>query len=403
MAETPECALRAARAVQVGARYVLTVLYTRVRRVDLVAYLEGAEAVPFVYPGAEWIEDTSGCSRSQVYDHLKALEKIGAAVPARLDVDGKNRKGWILPLRDHPVSSDRPATSAVGSVGGQDEVGGRECVRPSGKTVRPTGRPTARKSDPPDREVRPSGPESPAERTDSSGPPDQNRCSNRDQNRIFNKEPAGQLLEDSIARDPRPPRAMAVRPYPTTSDGQPVGGASPARALLVRLTELFVADDEGRRCSPAVPRHLQLAEQVLHVEGPSDELATIAAERLQRVLAVVADFADLCRASPKHARWWGPNMLSTVPSKPGRQAAWDVVVAEVDKWRAEQKQRRIDQEVAQAQAAKARAEAEAQARAEAGIAELTAAELQARRVPVDTHALLRERGWMAKGGAPTGR
>ncbi|MBL9102150.1 MAG: hypothetical protein JNL82_14395 [Myxococcales bacterium] len=402
MAEPPDCAFRAARAVVVGARYVLSILYTRVRRVDLVAYLDGEGPAPFVYPGAEWIEDTSGCSRSQVYEHLKALEKIGAAIPGRREVDGKTRKGWILPLRDHPVSSDSPATGAGGSVGGQDEVDGEhEEVRPSGKKVRPAGRPAERKSAGADPPVRPSGPENPAERTNLSGRPEQNRFLNREENQLINKRPAGQVLVDPIARETPPPRAVATRPHPSGPDGQPVGGASSARSLIVRLTELFVADDEGRRFSPAIPRHLQLAEQLLHVEGLPDELEVLARERLQRVLGVVADFADLCRSSPKHARWWGPNMLSTVPSKPGKQPAWDVVVAEVDRWRAEQRQRRIDQEVVQAQASKAREEAEASAREAARAAALSPLELQASRVPVDTHSLLRERGWMAPEGGPT--
>lgn len=349
MAETPECAYRAARSVAVGARHVLTVLYTRARRDVVVAYLEDLGPAPFVWPGKEWIEDMSGCSRSQVYEHLKALEQLGAAIPGQQKIDGKVRKGWVLPLRDgvQPVPLDSSEgrqlhDSEAGPPGGVEHARAEvkpEVVRPAGQTdpedVRPAGNPADRKSGPPDKTVRPAGSENPAGRTNSSGPPDQNRKGTGERTgRGTDVDDVTNSTERRASPADRTPRAVARRPYPDAPDGQPVGGASAARALLVELAHLHRPADAGRCFTPSNRRHLELAELLLAVSpGPGDDAGAVANERVQLVLGYVRDFAELIRDDPKQAQFWRPGMLAMTPG-PGRSlSAWDMLVNEVDAWR----------------------------------------------------------------------
>lgn len=349
MAETPECAYLAARAAPVGARLILTLLYTRVRRAVLVEHLEGTGPVPFVWPGKDWLERLSGCSRTQVYDHLKALEQLGVAVSSQQHRDGKVRKGWCLPLREESSEGRQQHDSDADL-----EVDAAQPPDLEASKIRPSGNPAERKSGPPDPKVRPSGQENPAERTKSSGPPDHNREENREKNREENRAPAAAAPRALSLVEPPPQRVVARRPHPHGPDGQPVGGDSNARVLVVELAMLFRPTEEGRCFTPANPRHLQLAEQLLHVAaGPDDDPRVLANERLQFVLAYVRDYAAVCQGDPKEAKWWGPGMLTTVPREAGMKPRWDVLMGVVDEWRQERRRQHAD-----ASALRERAEAE---------------------------------------------
>ena len=375
MAETPECAYRAARAVAVGARHVLTVLYTRARRDVVVAYLEGFGPAPFVWPGKDWIEEMSGCSRSQVYDHLKALEQLGAAIPGQQKIDGKLRKGWVLPLRDgvQPVPADssegrQQHDSEAGPTGGSAHATADEqpeVVRPAGQIdppdVRPAGNPADRKSGPPDKTVRPAGSENPARRTNSSGPPDQNRKGTGEGTgrRTDVVDDVPNSTERRASPADRTPRVVARRPMPDAPDGQPVGGASAARVLLLELTRLYCPDDEGRRFVVANRRHLELAEQLLAVApGPGDDPGVLANERLQRVLGYVRDFAELVRADRKQEVFWRPTMLGTTPAAGKTISAWEMLCADVDAWRRRRRDERDAAAAVQVRRERDREEAE---------------------------------------------
>lgn len=328
MAETPECAYRAAHVVLAGARLLLTLLYTRARRDVVVAYLEGEGPAPFVFPGTAWLVEWSGISRSQVYDHLAELERRGLAVPHQRDVDGKARKGWTLPVRDGfvpaPVSEDSPEGRRqrdleAGSPGETEQ-----------RDVRPSGNPAERKSGPPDIPVRPSGQESPAERTKVSGRADGNRCSNSNSNRSINK--------------------FAAAAVETSSDRR-------ARELLELLEKLYRPDDLGRRFSATNPRHLEIAKEVLRVAPrPGDDPEILADERAELVRGYVTDFDAMCKTNGLHAKWWGPLMLGTTPRPGKKKAAWEMVTGDVDAWRASNRRQRDDAEVIQVRADAARRE-----------------------------------------------
>jgi hypothetical protein len=127
--------------------------------------------------------------------------------------------------------------------------------------------------------------------------------------------------------------------------------------MLVELAHLFVPDDVGRRFTPANPRHLQLAEQLLHVVGPPEEIHVLSRDRLALVLEYCRDYADCCRSDCTQAKCWGPRMLSTQPSAPGRQPAWDVLVSIVDTYRRQRRDAAAAAEEQRARAESARREA----------------------------------------------
>lgn len=159
---------------------------------------------------------------------------------------------------------------------------------------------------------------------------------------------------------PLPPtRAVARRPYPDAPDGQPVGGASAARALLVELAHLHRPADAGRCFTPSNRRHLELAELLLAVSpGPGEDPGAVANDRLQLVLGYVRDFAELLREDPKQAQFWRPGMLATTPG-PGRSlSAWDMLVNEVDAWRRRRRDEREAATAVQARREREREEAE---------------------------------------------
>lgn len=146
---------------------------------------------------------------------------------------------------------------------------------------------------------------------------------------------------------------------PDAPDGQPVGGASAARVLLLELTRLYCPDDEGRRFVVANRRHLELAEQLLAVApGPGDDPGVLANERLQRVLGYVRDFAELVRADRKQEVFWRPTMLGTTPAAGKTISAWEMLCADVDAWRRRRRDERDAAAAVQVRRERDREEAE---------------------------------------------
>jgi hypothetical protein len=167
--------------------------------------------------------------------------------------------------------------------------------------------------------------------------------------------------------------------------------------LVVELAMLFRPTEEGRCFTPANPRHLQLAEQLLHVAaGPDDDPRVLANERLQFVLAYVRDYAAVCQGDPKEAKWWGPGMLTTVPREAGMKPRWDVLMGVVDEWREERRRQRASASAAQTRAEADRAEAALIAQRRMGpeevaeaTAQLTRRIVASQRAPVDEDRLRR--------------
>lgn len=364
MAETPLCAYAAVDSAPAG--LVLTVLYKHAPWAAVRDYLSRAGAVPFAGCSPARVSDClPRMSRAQVYVHLKTLRELGLIKPSReVCQDGVERDGFQLLARDdgQPV----PGDSSEGCQQRSSESGkpdsGTASARPA---VRKTGQ---HESGNPDIPVRETGRASPGNRIAPSGKPDCNSLQNRDfeqieqikddelstqvpEKRAREADPVSTTTTTTTATSSRAtqapaPRAVARRPYRDAPDGQPVGGASAARALLVELAHLHRPADAGRCFTPSNRRHLELAELLLAVSpGPGEDAGAVANDRLQLVLGYVRDFAELIRDDPKQEEFWRPNMLATTPG-PGRSlSAWDMIVRDVDAWR---RRRRGEREAAAA-------------------------------------------------------
>lgn len=375
MAETPLCAYAAVDSAPAG--LVLTVLYKHAPWAEVRDYLAGTAArAPFAGCGPSRVSDClPRMSRAQVYVHLKTLRELGFIKPSReVCQDGVERDGFLLLARDdgQPV----PGDSSEGCQQRSSESGKPDSRAASARpAVRKTGRPQSGNPDTPVRETGRAGPET---RTAPSGKPDCNSLQNRELEQIEqikDDELTTQVPEQRgreaapVSTTPAPtatsspttpaPRAVARRPYPDAPDGQPVGGASAARALLVELAHLHRPADAGRCFTPSNRRHLELAELLLAVSpGPGEDAGTIANERLQLVLGYVRDFAQLIRDDPKQEQFWRPNMLATTPG-PGRTlSAWEMLTNDVDAWRRRRREERDAAAAAQVRREREREEAE---------------------------------------------
>lgn len=383
MAETPLCAYARAREAKItaGARLTMTVVYKYAPSSAVRAYHEGRGEAPFTYVGVALLVDVAGRSRSLVYEDLKALESAGIIVPATRTVDGREREGWILPLRDDAADlppapggssgssedgqqrrpeSARPDTSASGSV--------RSASARPDKSSAPPDDPPRRTSGPPDKSVRPAGQPSPLGRTAASGPPDRNLCSSSELNgnssRIVAVE---EKVEDRETRARATPAAAAPRGSErsptarrpvTLVDGEPAGsGLTSARELLRELGMMFVPTDargqviRAQRITANDPAALVLAERLLAVplEGLDEDAARETRRaRLQHVLETCREFSELCRREPTKARWWGPGMLDMTVAAGKTLSRWSMV----------------ERDVADAQRVAGEAEAKCQARAQ---------------------------------------
>ncbi len=166
MAETPLCAYARAREAKItaGARLTMTVVYKYAPSSAVRAYHEGRGEAPFTFVSVALLVKIAGRSRSLVYDDLRALEAAGIIATAKRTVDGREREGWILPLRDD--AADLPPAPGSGSSGSSEDGQQRrpESARPD------TGAQGAARSasDRPDKPSAP--PDDPTRRT--SGPPD---------------------------------------------------------------------------------------------------------------------------------------------------------------------------------------------------------------------------------------
>lgn len=352
MAETPLCAYAAVDSAPAG--LVLTVLYRHAPWAEVRDYLAGdAGRAPFAGCSPSRVSDClPRMSRAQVYAHLKKLREIGLIKPSReVCQDGVERDGFLLLARDdgQPVPGDSSEGCQQRSSESGKPDGGTASARPA---VRKPGHP---ESGNPDTPVRETGRASPGNRIEPSGKPDCNSLQNRaleQIEQIKDDELTTQVLEQRGREAPvsttatapvaTPARVVAHRPVPDAPDGQPVGGASAARVLLLELTHLYCPDDEGRRFVVANRRHLELAEQLLAVaSGPGDDPGVLANERLQLVLGYVRDFAELVRADRKQEVFWRPTMLGTTPAAGKTISAWEMLTAKVDEWR---KAKRADRE-----------------------------------------------------------
>lgn len=358
MAETPLCAYAAVDSAPAG--LVLTVLYKHAPWAEVRDHLAGTAArAPFAGCSPSRVSDClPRMSRAQVYAHLKKLREIGLIKPGReVCQDGVERDGFLLLARDdgQPV----PGDSSEGCQQRSSESGKPDSRAASPRqAVRKTGH---QQSGFPDTPVRKTGRAGPENRIEPSGKPDCNSLQYRaleQIQQIKDAELTTQVPEQREREAPvsttatapvatsspatPAPRVVAHRPVPDAPDGQPVGGASSARVLLLELTRLYCPDDEGRRFVVANRRHLELAEQLLAVApGPGDDPGVLANERLQLVLGYVRDFAELVRADRKQEVFWRPTMLGTTPAAGKTISAWEMLTAKVDEWR---KAKRADRE-----------------------------------------------------------
>ncbi len=345
MAETPDYAYHAVRSLPAAARVILTVLYRHVTR-DAVLGHEAGGPAPWTFVGVKKIIELSGVGRTQVYDHMRALEKLGAVRPETREP----HDGWVLPLLPSTTSDSEGRQQHGSESGSPDDIEGDESGRPDDR-VRQTGRPEGPQSGGPDETVRRAGRDSPAGRTRQSGGPDENRYVNNNSNMIINKTTAAAVV---VSLDRR------------------------ARELVEQLAVLFHPDEPGRRFSPSNPRHLEIAREVLAVHvHPGEDAERLADDRFSLVHNYVSDFAKMCAANvllPRPVReWWGPLMLSTVP-RPGKsKSAWECLMKSVDDWRLGNRRQQAEAEAEQGRAAEAARRAEQEVR--------EAAEVAARRTP----------------------
>lgn len=333
-----------------GTRLTLAALWRHARSSEREDYLHRGGRPVFVWPTVARLVVLTSRSLRAVETDLKLLREASLIVRAKRVIGGRMLLGWeliaaaaddVLPDLEAPGDADDPA-QACGVEGAED----------AGHPAQACGLPRTG--------VR--GPEPPLEPDPAracgstphghAGPPRTDvRAEAREKPEV---KPDVERASDDGANNatlatalPLPPaRAVARRPRPDAPDGQPVGGASAARALLVELAHLFRPADAGRCFTPANPRHLELAEQLLAVApGPADDPGVLANERLQLVLGYVRDFAELCQRDPKQAQFWRPGMLATTPG-PGRSlSAWDMLVQAVDEHR---RRRRDERDVAAA-------------------------------------------------------
>ena len=151
MAETPDYAYHAVRSLPAAARVILTVLYRHVTR-DAVLGHEAGGPAPWTFVGVKKIIELSGVGRTQVYDHMRALEKLGAVRPETREP----HDGWVLPLLPSTTSDSEGRQQHGSESGSPDDIEGDESGRPDDR-VRQTGRPEGPQSGPPDETVRRAG------------------------------------------------------------------------------------------------------------------------------------------------------------------------------------------------------------------------------------------------------